>query len=69
MTFDCRCWNGEVRTLTVTPQVRYVCPQNGTFAYCEDCRGSRTHRCEVLWPEKDRPPQCPTHRTTMVVQA
>lgn len=46
-------------------QVRYVCPQNGQFAYCEVCRTQRLHRCEVLAPE-GKPPTCPTHRVPMV---
>ena len=69
MTFECRCEAGEVRLLQVSVQVRYVCPENGSFVYCEDCQGTRGHRCEVLWPEKDRPPTCPTHRIPMVVQS
>jgi hypothetical protein len=67
-SFECRCEKGIVHTLTATPQVTYVCPENGTFVYCEECKGTRSHRSEVLWPKKASPPQCPTHRVLMVVQ-
>jgi hypothetical protein len=65
-TFECHCEEGQVHQYEARKMVRYVCPQNGTLVWCDECQCAQPHKCEVLATE-GRIVSCFTHDTPLGV--